>query len=147
MCTEASVFDLVSVYLDVVDSERQQVPQQEGPWTVVYTGMKMIIKVDLVTCNCAVGLLRREPEHACCAAVNWNHLWRGHSFWLWGDSNNDKTFQSWKCDIFGFRRTHLVSRALKVQCNRSSTATPTWLRIQVFFTFLWAMPVSGHMVT
>lgn len=74
--------DSLSVYLDVVDSERQQVPQQVGPRTVVYAGVKMIIKVDVVTGNCSVGLLRREPEHTCRAAVDWNHLWSKHSFWL-----------------------------------------------------------------
>lgn len=69
-------------YLHIVDSQRQQVPEQEGAGAVVHAAAEVAVQVDSVAGDGPVGSPGGQPEDAHRAAVNKNHLRGRHPVWL-----------------------------------------------------------------
>lgn len=69
-------------HLYVVDSQRQQRPEQEGAGAAVHAASQEAVQVDVVGGDGSVGSQGGQPEDTHGAAVNKNHLWGRHPVWL-----------------------------------------------------------------
>lgn len=82
-------------HLYIVDSQRQQVPEQEGAGAAVHAASQEAVQVDVVDGDGSVGSQGGQPEDTHGAAVNKNHLWGRHPVWLWGHTHRGvKVFPS-----------------------------------------------------